>query len=58
MSRHSGQKIEINKKTKSKNNFQPMKKQGHDKQKKVKVYYIGVQNFVRPPGTSRTQQIC
>ena len=31
---------------------------GKVKRKKVKVYYIGVQNFVRLPETWRTQQIC
>ena len=33
-------------------------KQGQTKQKEVKVYYIGIQNFAQLPETWRTQQIC
>ena len=35
-----------------------MKKAGSKKTKKIRVYYIGIQNFVQLPETWHTQQIC
>ena len=45
--------------SKTQNNIQPLPKAGSSKQlKDVKIYYIGLQNFVRLPETWRTQKIC
>ena len=38
--------------------FNQSRRQGLSKQKKVKVYYIGVQSFARPPETWHTKQTC
>ena len=55
MSRHSGQKIDI---LNNKIIFNKWRKQCQSKQKKAKVCYIGVQNFVHLPATCHTHILC